>query len=94
MIMRGNNTLSLIFIPAIYSYILDATAIRVSTKRCEAPLLILLFVIRMPFFISSVKLGLSRLDGSSIDCSGFALQVRLASDIIDSEPVPECSRLW
>jgi ABC-type transport system involved in cytochrome c biogenesis permease component len=94
MIMRGNNTLSLIFIPVIYSYILEGTAIHVSTKRCEVPLRILLFVIIMPFFISSVKLRLSRLDGSPIDCLGFALQVRLASDIIDSEPVPECSRLW
>jgi hypothetical protein len=87
--MSWNGALSLIFILVIHSYIVAATAIEESTKRCEAPHRILLFLLTMPSIIGLVRSRTWTLDGGSIEHSGCALQVLTTSDIIDAKPVLE-----
>jgi hypothetical protein len=89
MIIKWTNTRSVIFFLVIHSYIVAATAIEESTKRCEAPHRILLFLLTMPSIIGLVRSRSWTLDGGSIEHSGCALQVLMTSDIIDAKPVLE-----
>ena len=87
--MRGNNKLSVIFIPVIYSCTIEAMAGHVIMKLSEAPVRILLFLLTMPSMIGLIRSGSWRRDGSSVVYSGCALQVVMTSDIIDSKFVVE-----
>ncbi len=85
LMMRGNNKLSVIFIPVIYSCTIEAMAVHVITKLSEAPVRILLFLLTMPSMIGLIRSGSWARDGSSVEYSGCALQVVMTSDIIDSK---------
>ena len=85
--MRGNDTLSVILIPVLYSCIREEIAVPLMMKRCEARIQNLLLLLTMPSMIGLIRSGLWRLDGSVTEDSGCALQVLMTSDIIDSKSV-------
>ena len=89
MVMRGNDTLSVILIAVFYSCIREEKAVHLMMKRCEARIQILLLLLTMPSMIGLIRSGLSSLDGSATEDSGCALQVLMTSDIIDSKAVLE-----